>query len=1222
MPFIGGTAGADSISGAGSSGGLPTIGVSDLFQVSGLEGNDTIIANAGNFAPFFAFGGIDNDLLQGGMGGNSGLFGEAGDDTLLGGGGTDELLDGGDGNDSIAANPLVNAGGIILRGGNGNDTLSAFVGFNLIFEAGEGDDSVAGSTGDDRIRTSGGADTVAPGAGFDTVATGSGNDLVLAGADSLGDLIDLVSGDDTAIGGAGSDVLLGGSGNDSLEGAAGFDTIDGGQGNNTLSGGADQDFITGSFGNDLIDGGDGSDWIQAGDGANTLRGGEGNDVLSAGFGADSLAGGNGNDVLTALGGNDTLAGEGGNDNLDGGSGNDSLDGGEGNDALHGEQNNDTLMGGAGNDLVDGGDSSDLLNGGDGNDGVLGGGGGDTLQASAGNDRMDGGEGTDIIDYSTLGPNARVVITLSGGFNRTSKIDAVAASIMGSDFLSAVESFIGTGRGDRFVGWDADDVFLGGAGNDTIDGGGGFDTARYDSVGSTGASVNLATGVAQDGLGGTDRIILGTTNSFIEDVIGSAAADTIIGDSDGNRLVGRAGADLLDGGTGSDTADYLGDSSTVGVLANLSVALVGGVAAGTALDSSGAIDTLISIENLRGTDAADTLVGDDAGNGLRGMGGADLLIGNLGNDNADYRSDSDANGDGFGVIVNLSAVAVTVATFGNETNLTVAAQTARDGVGATDTLVSMESARGSSGFDLLVGAARAGGFSFAGINFFATDRSFVNGRQGNDTLMAQDAADGVVANYIDDQDGIIARLDLGNVVEDGFGYFDTLVNVTGVQGSAFDDLIVANASGGSFRGRGGNDTIVGGAGVDAIIYGSAAAGVVVDLLAGTAQDGEGGADSLGGSIDFLAGSAFADSLVGDADGTSFFGNAGADTFQGSASLFDLVTFHSNFADVARAVHVGVLVNLGNGIARDGDGSSAEGSTDRLIGIEHVVGSAGADTLLGDGLANQLGGAEGNDSLNGGAANDLLAGHDGADTLDGGAQADTMQGGAGDDLYFANAQTDVVTEATGEGADTVIAAITHTLAATSEVELLMLTGFGNFNLTGSNSANTLLGNAGNNQLLGGSGNDQISGDAGADTLTGGAGADSMAGGAGADRFIFDRLSDSRANQIDVINGFEVGIDDFAFENAANRFGAQVLGSVNVNAAQTIASAATANQLYAAISAIAATASALQVKQVDVLAGAMAGTYLYVNDGTAAVSNADMLVRVALTGPSFGAGDFLLF
>jgi Ca2+-binding RTX toxin-like protein len=489
-------------------------------------------------------------------------------------------------------------------------------------------------------------------------------------------------------------------------------------------------------------------------------------------------------------------------------------------------------------------------------------------------------------------------------------------------------------------------------------------------------------------------------------------------------------------------------------------------------------------------------------------------------------------------------------------------------------------------------------------------------------MAQEKTDGVVANYIDDQDGIIARLDLGNVIEDGFGYFDTLVNIFSVQGSGFNDLIVAGPNGGFFRGRGGNDTILGGAGVDSISYAFAAAGVLVNLLTGTAQDGDGGTDSLGGSIEFVAGSGFADSLVGDADGTGFFGGSGADTFQGSASLFDLVSYHSNFADVTRPVHLGVLVNLGAGTASDGDVSSPAGSTDRLIDIEHVVGSAGNDTLIGSAADNQMHGAQGDDSLSGAGGNDLLIGHDGADTLDGGAGADTMQGGLGNDLYFANGQTDVATEATGEGADTVSASNSFTLAATSEVELLLLTGTGNFALTGSSSANTLLGNSGNNLLSGGAGNDLLSGGDGADSLVGGAGADSLAGGAGADRFVFERLTDSRANAIDSINGFEIGIDDFVFASAAGRFSALALAGISLNAAQSVVTAATANQLYAAISAVAASNNILQVKQVSVLAGAMAGTYLYVNDGVAAVTNADMLVKVALTGPSLGAGDFLLF
>ena len=144
-----------------------------------------------------------------------------------------------------------------------------------------------------------------------------------------------------------------------------------------------------------------------------------------------------------------------------------------------------------------------------------------------------------------------------------------------------------------------------------------------------------------------------------------------------------------------------------------------------------------------------------------------------------------------------------------------------------------------------------------------------------------------------------------------------------------------------------------------------------------------------------------------------------------------------------------------------------------------------TLIGGGLVNGTGNALSNTIIGNALAN-TLTGLGGFDTLDGGLGGDTLIGGTGNDTYIVDNGSDSVTEAAGEGTDTVQSSVSFTLGA--NLENLTLTGAGAINGTGNTLNNIIVGNINFN------------------TINGGVGADTMNGGDGNDNYVVDNAGDS--------------------------------------------------------------------------------------------------------------------
>ena len=221
----------------------------------------------------------------------------------------------------------------------------------------------------------------------------------------------------------------------------------------------------------------------------------------------------------------------------------------------------------------------------------------------------------------------------GGTDTLRNIEAVE----GSDFD---DTLTGDAGANLIEGGDGDDLLTGNAGDDTLDGDAGFDVVSYRGSGAS-VNVDLATGVAQDGEGGTDtlRNIEAVEGSDFDDTLtGDAGANLIEGGDGDDLLTGNAGDDTLDGGAGSNTLDY--SAAPAGVNVNL--------AAGTASDGFGNNDRLFgTMAVVVGTLFADILRGDAAATSFVGNSGADTIVGEGGDDTLDGGDDDDVLDGGGG-----------------------------------------------------------------------------------------------------------------------------------------------------------------------------------------------------------------------------------------------------------------------------------------------------------------------------------------------------------------------------------------------------------------------------------------------------------------------------------------------------------------------------------------------------------------------------------------------
>lgn len=550
-----------------------------------------------------------------------------------------------------------------------------------------------------------------------------------------------------------------------------------------------------------------------------------------------------------------------------------------------------------------------------------------------------------------------------------------------------DSFADGPGNDIVNGATGNDNFHSGTGADTLIGGPGTDLVTYATRDLAGSINNVAVTVSIDGNpndGNADDGPLGARDNVatdVENLQGSAAADTLSGNAGNNAIDGYAGddtlngadgddkltdggggdetlnggggddllqgsggADTMNGGTGIDTVDY---SDHDYMPPPVTVTLDGVADDGFAGENDNAGS---DVENVIGSPFADFLTGNSSDNFLLGGGGNDTLIG-LGGDDS-LLGDQLA----FGIVT---------------------------GGGADDTLsggVGDDSLDGGIGADVLNGGPDS-------------DLADYSERLNPVTVELDGLAN----------DGEAGESDrVGTDVEDVFGGFgdDALIGdgqANLLYGAEGDDLL---------DGALGADTLVGGPGGDDTADYSARTSSVRVALDGTATSGQTGEnDTITADIEDALGGSGADTFIGNASDNIFDGGPGGDFFSG-ADGFDAVDYSSRSQSV--------IVSL-DGIANDG----AVGESDNLgTAMEDAFGGSGDDHFSGNEASNFFAGGAGADLLEGAGGDDFLIGQSGADSLSGGAGFDFFDSGSDDDSIQSR---DGLAEdvGCGSGSDSVIA-----------------------------------------------------------------------------------------------------------------------------------------------------------------------------------------------------------
>ncbi|WP_293677946.1 calcium-binding protein [uncultured Phenylobacterium sp.] len=384
-----------------------------------------------------------------------------------------------------------------------------------------------------------------------------------------------------------------------------------------------------------------------------------------------------------------------------------------NDTIAGTADADSITGSPGIDLITGGPGADTIVSGlmFGDDAMP-----DTLRGGAGNDSISltygyggllfGDNGDDTLTHAPPFPLNLAYVVLEGGPG-TDMIDgnASATTTVWAGYLTATSGV---------------SVDLSITGPQAVGGGAGIDTLR-----------NL-TGVLGSSF---DDVVRGGQNAR-EELFGGPGNDTLRAGAAGGELHGDAGDDVLVGGPRSDWAAYNTSVAKLNLefppqyaaTSGLTVSL--GISGAQAVGGGLGIDTLVDIDNLRGSAFGDTLTGSEAANILAGEAGDDSLAGGGGGDSLQGGFGRDVLSGGSGND-----------TFGD----TGGPNTMLGGDGSDSVAGSLESdaIQGNTGADTLngnLGADTIRGGQGDDVVLGGGEDDFLAGDRGADTLTGGEGAD--------------------------------------------------------------------------------------------------------------------------------------------------------------------------------------------------------------------------------------------------------------------------------------------------------------------------------------------------------------------------------------------------------------------------------------------------------------------------------------------------